>query len=123
MHTTDTVSIDSESAADLGDPSLTGFFMFNLGRVKAKGSTFITLGAEGMMNEESPSVAAVPGGDAIGAGDAFFAFIAPCFAGGMSQDLVSFVGNAVGSLAVQIVCNREPVNFVDLVKFITRLLK
>ena len=61
--------------------------------------------------------------DAIGAGDAFFAFIAPCFAGGLPQDLVSFVGNAVGSLAVQIICNREPVKFVDLSKFITRLLK
>ena len=61
--------------------------------------------------------------DAIGAGDAFFAFIAPCFASGMSQDLVSFIGNAAGSLAVQIVCNREPVHSVDLIKFITRLLK
>lgn len=61
--------------------------------------------------------------DAIGAGDAFFAFIAPCFALRMTQDLVSFIGNAVGSLAVQIVCNREPVSFVDLSKFITRLLK
>jgi len=61
--------------------------------------------------------------DAIGAGDAFFAFIGPCFAAGMPQDLVSFVGNAVGSLAVQIICNREPVSFVHLVKFITRLLK
>ncbi|MDE2010419.1 MAG: adenylyltransferase/cytidyltransferase family protein [Candidatus Omnitrophica bacterium] len=61
--------------------------------------------------------------DAIGAGDAFFAFIAPCFAGGMSQDLVSFIGNAAGSLAVQIVCNREPVAAVDLMKFIVRLLK
>lgn len=61
--------------------------------------------------------------DAIGAGDAFFAFVAPCFARKLPQDLVSFIGNAVGSLAVQIVCNREPVKFVDLVKFITRLLK
>ncbi len=61
--------------------------------------------------------------DAIGAGDAFFAFVAPCFAGGLPQDLVSFIGNAVGSLAVQIICNREPVKFADLVKFITRLLK
>jgi len=61
--------------------------------------------------------------DPIGAGDAFFAFVAPCFASGMSQDLVSFIGNTAGSLAVQIVCNREPVNSVDLVKFITRLLK
>jgi len=61
--------------------------------------------------------------DAIGAGDAFFSFVAPCFAKGMPQDLVSFIGNAVGSLAVQIVCNREPVKLVDVVKFITRLLK
>ncbi len=61
--------------------------------------------------------------DSIGAGDAFFAFVAPCFAAGMPQDLVSFIGNAVGSLAVQIVCNREPVRLVDLSKFITRLLK
>ncbi|MFI5205384.1 MAG: PfkB family carbohydrate kinase [Candidatus Paceibacterales bacterium] len=61
--------------------------------------------------------------DAIGAGDAFFAFVAPCFAGGMPQELVSFIGNAVGSLAVQIVCNREPVRTVDLIKFMTRLLK
>ncbi len=61
--------------------------------------------------------------DAIGAGDAFFAFVAPCFAGGMRQELVSFIGNAVGSLAVQIICNREPVRTVDLIKFMTRLLK
>ena len=61
--------------------------------------------------------------DAIGAGDAFFAFVAPCFAGGVSPDLASFIGNTVGSLAVQIMCNREPVKFADLAKFITRLLK
>lgn len=61
--------------------------------------------------------------DAIGAGDAFFAFVAPCFAAGLPPDAVSFIGNAVGSLAVQIICNREPVKFVDLAKFITRLLK
>jgi len=61
--------------------------------------------------------------DAIGAGDAFFAFVAPCFSAGVPQDLTSFIGNAVGSLAVQIVCNREPVTSVDLIKFVTRLLK
>ncbi|MCB4790658.1 MAG: PfkB family carbohydrate kinase [Elusimicrobia bacterium] len=61
--------------------------------------------------------------DPIGAGDAFFAYVAPCFASGFPQDMVSFIGNAVGSIATQIVCNREPVNKVDLLKFITRLLK
>ncbi|HLF18662.1 MAG TPA: PfkB family carbohydrate kinase [Candidatus Omnitrophota bacterium] len=61
--------------------------------------------------------------DPIGAGDAFFAFIAPCFAAGLPQEVVSFIGNAVGSLACQIVCNRDSVDSVDLIKFITRLLK
>lgn len=61
--------------------------------------------------------------DAIGAGDAFFAYTAPCFSQGLQPDLISFIGNAVGALAVQIVCNRNPVDKIDLMKFITRLLK
>ncbi len=61
--------------------------------------------------------------DTIGAGDAFFAYTAPCMALGLPQDLTSFIGNAVGALAVQIVCNRKPVDVVDLMKYITRLLK
>ncbi len=61
--------------------------------------------------------------DAVGAGDAFFAYTAPCAKLGFSQDLTSFIGNAVGALAVQIICNRSPVAVVDLMKYITRLLK
>jgi len=61
--------------------------------------------------------------DPIGAGDAFFAFTAPLIAMGVPHDLVVFIGNAVGALAVQIVCNREPVDPVDLKKFITTILK
>lgn len=61
--------------------------------------------------------------DAIGAGDAFFAFTAPLYAVNTPLAILSFIGNAVGALAVQIVGNREPVKYVDLVKFMTRLLK
>ncbi|MBE3092258.1 MAG: adenylyltransferase/cytidyltransferase family protein [Actinobacteria bacterium] len=61
--------------------------------------------------------------DAIGAGDAFFSYVSPCIAGGFDLDLTSFIGNAAGSLATQIICNREPVRYADLMKFITRLLK
>jgi len=61
--------------------------------------------------------------DVVGAGDAFFAYTAPLMALGVPQDLTSFIGNAVGALAVQIVCNRNPVDVVDLMKYITRLLK
>jgi len=61
--------------------------------------------------------------DTIGAGDAFFAYSAPCFARGMGLDLVSFVGNAVGALAVQIVGNKRPVEKHELLELIHFLNK
>jgi rfaE bifunctional protein kinase chain/domain/rfaE bifunctional protein nucleotidyltransferase chain/domain len=61
--------------------------------------------------------------DTIGAGDAFFAFTAPCFAQGIPLDMVSFIGNAVGALAVQIVGNKKPVEKYELLEFIHTLLR
>ena len=61
--------------------------------------------------------------DTVGAGDAFFAFTAPCVAKGLPLDVVSFIGNAVGALAVQIVCNRKPVEKQELLDFIHNLLR
>lgn len=61
--------------------------------------------------------------DTVGAGDAFFAYTAPCIAQGMPLDLVSFIGNTVGALAVQIVCNKKPVEKYELLEFIHTLLK
>ncbi|HJN02603.1 MAG TPA: PfkB family carbohydrate kinase [Nitrospinota bacterium] len=61
--------------------------------------------------------------DIIGAGDAFFSYTAPCFALGMSMDLVSFIGNTVGALAVQIVGNKKSVEKHELLEFIYTLLK
>jgi rfaE bifunctional protein kinase chain/domain len=61
--------------------------------------------------------------DTVGAGDAFFAYTAPCFARGLPLDMVSFIGNAVGALAVQIVGNKKSVEKADLLAFIHSLLK
>ncbi len=61
--------------------------------------------------------------DTVGAGDAFFSFTAPCVAQNMPLDLVSFIGNAVGALAVQIVCNKRPVEKYELLEFIKTLIK
>ncbi len=61
--------------------------------------------------------------DRVGAGDAFFAFVAPCFAGGLPPDVVSFVGNVAGALAAQIIGNREPVGVKKLFEFIQNLAK
>ena len=61
--------------------------------------------------------------DRIGAGDAYFSVTAPGVKSGWPMDLVGFVGNAVGALAVRIVGNRSPVEPANLYKFITALLK
>lgn len=56
--------------------------------------------------------------DTIGAGDAVFAFTAPCIKSGAPLQLTSFIGNVVGALAVQIVGNRESVKKNDVLEFI-----
>lgn len=61
--------------------------------------------------------------DTVGAGDAFFAFTAPCLARGMNLDMVSFIGNAVGALAVQIMGNKKSVEKHELLEFVYSLLK
>ena len=61
--------------------------------------------------------------DRIGAGDAYLSVTAPCAAAGYPADVIGFIGNAVGALAVRIIGNRTPVEPVPLFKFITALLK
>ena len=61
--------------------------------------------------------------DRIGAGDAFLAVTAPCVANKGPPDMIGFIGNTVGALAVRIVGNKTPVEPVPLFKFITALLK
>lgn len=61
--------------------------------------------------------------DRTGAGDAYFSIATPCVAIGMPMDLVGFIGNAVGAMAVRIVCNRSSVEPVPLYRFISTLLK
>ena len=61
--------------------------------------------------------------DTVGAGDAFFAYTAPCFAKELPLDIVSFIGNAVGALAVQITGNKDSVEKHALLEFIHTILK
>ena len=61
--------------------------------------------------------------DRVGAGDAVFAVTTPCVYQGLPGDMVGFIGNCVGAMAVEIVGNREPVDPIALQKFISRLLK
>jgi rfaE bifunctional protein nucleotidyltransferase chain/domain len=61
--------------------------------------------------------------DRIGAGDAYLSVTAPCAAAGYHPEMVGFIGNAVGALAVRIVGNRTAVEPVPLFKFINALLQ
>lgn len=61
--------------------------------------------------------------DPLGAGDAFLAVTAPCAAAGYPAELIGFIGNCVGALAVLILGNKEPIQPVPLFRFITTLLK
>ncbi len=61
--------------------------------------------------------------DRVGAGDAFLSVTAPCVAKGIPMDVVGFIGNAVGAMAVTIVCNRSYIEAVPLSKFVKTLLK
>jgi sugar/nucleoside kinase (ribokinase family) len=61
--------------------------------------------------------------DRIGAGDAYLSITAPCTAAGYSPEVVGFIGNVAGALAVRIVGNRTPVEPVPLYKFVSALLQ
>lgn len=61
--------------------------------------------------------------DPVGAGDAFLAVTAGCALRGCTAEVLGFVGNAVGALAVRIVGNKESVEPAPLYRFVTTLLK
>lgn len=60
--------------------------------------------------------------DTIGAGDAYLSLTAACACSNMAPELIGFVGNAVGALAVKIIGNKSAVESVPLYKFIHTLL-
>lgn len=61
--------------------------------------------------------------DTIGAGDAYLAITAPCAAAGFPPELIGFIGNAVGALAVKILGNQQPVTPEMLYGYMRELLK
>lgn len=92
------------------------------------GRVMVTRGHNGSLGYETGTFHSAPSlsgkvVDRTGAGDAFLAVTAPCVAAGMPMDMVAFVGNAVGSIAVSIVGNRSSVESLPLCKYIRTLLK
>lgn len=61
--------------------------------------------------------------DTVGAGDAYLAITAPCAAAGFPPELIGFIGNAVGALAVRILGNQQPVTPEMLFGSVRELLR
>jgi rfaE bifunctional protein nucleotidyltransferase chain/domain len=61
--------------------------------------------------------------DRIGAGDAYLSLASLCMAGGLDFGVANFVGSVAAAMDVQIVCNREPIDPVNLKKYVSTLLK
>ena len=60
--------------------------------------------------------------DTTGAGDAYFALTAACACAGYSPELVGFIGNVIGALAVRIVGNKQAVKPQDVFRYIETLM-
>jgi sugar/nucleoside kinase (ribokinase family) len=61
--------------------------------------------------------------DRVGAGDAFFAVTSLAAAQGVKSEVLGFIGNAVGSLAVEIIGNQKSIDKSSTLKYITALFK
>jgi len=61
--------------------------------------------------------------DRIGAGDAFFSIASLSAAQKADNEIVGFLGNVVGSLAVEIIGNQKPIDRFSAEKYIVSLLK
>jgi sugar/nucleoside kinase (ribokinase family) len=61
--------------------------------------------------------------DRVGAGDALFSVTALAAAQGVEEELIGFLGNLVGALAVEIIGNQKAIEKLNVKKFVSALLK
>ncbi len=61
--------------------------------------------------------------DRVGAGDALFSIAAPVSYLGLDPEVIAFLGNVAAALKIQTIGNKTPIDFKEMTKFITRLLK
>lgn len=101
---------------DLAEKLCCGTFVVTRGRrgslVRGKSGTFVA----------SPSLT-LNVVDRVGAGDALFAVTALAAAQGVEEEMIGFLGNLVGALAVEIIGNQKAIEKLNVKKFVTALLK
>lgn len=92
------------------------------------GKGWLTRGSKGAVSVENGKLVSCPAFvldvlDTIGAGDAFFSLAGLAVAVGASVEIGTFLGNVAGALAANVVGNKNNLNKVDTLKFVTTLLK
>jgi len=129
-HRTDYISIDErELRLPFGDNygDLENLVK-QLKKITKAGKIQITLGQQGTMLYEKNKFSYTPAfatsvRDSVGAGDAVLSVTALCAYKNTPCEVIGFIGNCVGSLAVQIIGNEHPVYKKDLTKYIQHFLK
>jgi rfaE bifunctional protein kinase chain/domain/rfaE bifunctional protein nucleotidyltransferase chain/domain len=99
-----------------------------LQKITHAGKIQITLGPDGTLWLENGKFYKTPAfatsiKDSVGAGDAVLSVTALAAYLNTSPDIASFIGNCMGSLAVEIIGNEHPVYKKDLTRFIQYFLK
>lgn len=61
--------------------------------------------------------------DSMGAGDAFLSITTPLMSIGTPTEIVGFIGNAVGAMAVTTIGNKDPIDKVSLLKYMQTIMK
>jgi sugar/nucleoside kinase (ribokinase family) len=86
----------------------------------SKGAMVIEMGSGNTIEIPALSSRVV---DRTGAGDALLALATLCLAEGLHPEIAGFVGSCAAALEIQIVCNRDPVDPIALIKYASTLLK
>ncbi len=99
-----------------------------LQQITNAGKIQITLGGDGSLWYEKKKFYRTPAfarvvKDSVGAGDAVLSITALCAYLNLSPEVISFLGNCTGALAVEIIGNTHPVYKKDLTRFIQYFLK
>ena len=61
--------------------------------------------------------------DRVGAGDAFLSETSLASVQGVANEVIGFLGNVVGALAVEIIGNKKSIDKMSVKKYITSLMK
>jgi rfaE bifunctional protein nucleotidyltransferase chain/domain len=99
-----------------------------LNEITSSKDIVITLGQEGSIYYQNGDYYTAPAftssvKDSVGAGDALLAITSMLVYQNVPPELVPFIGNCMGNLAVGIIGNEHPVYKKDLIKFINHFMK